>query len=137
MSVLHEIGEQYVSELRRLWPTVHAIQTNALKLVGSRAVNGHGNDIDIVLESGDLVNTADMLFDAGWEVTGAEVYRGVDSDGWFSAKYGYWNLLVSEPETAQLWYTSTQVCIEVREMLGRDLTRDERVKLHRVVFGDE
>ncbi len=136
MNVLHEIGEQYVSELRRQWPTVHEIQTNFMVLVGSRAVNGHGNDIDIVLETDCLVSTANELRRAGWEVTEAEVYRGVDSDGWFSAKYGDWNLLVSEAVVSQLWCTSTQVCIEVRKMLGRDLTRDERVRLHRVVFND-
>lgn len=135
MSVLHEIGEQYVSELRRQWPTVQAIQTNFMVLVGSRAVNGHGNDI--VLETEDLNDTAEALRMAGWEVTDAEVYRGVDSDGWFSAKWGDWNLLVSDVDVAQLWHTSTLVCIEVRKMLGRDLTRDERVKLHRLVFCDE
>lgn len=110
-----------------------------MSLAGSVAVNGHGNDIDVVLEANSdftLEGIADLLRAAGWEVTDAELYRGVDSDGWFSAKKGKWNLLVSEDYVARLWEQSTLVCSAVRIMAGRDLNKDERVFLHRAVWGE-
>lgn len=100
------------------------------------AVNGFGNDIDVVLRVGDLDDTAQRLGEAGWEMVESEVYRGIANDGWFSARKADVNLLVSEDDVAEKWDASTRVCIVFRELVGRDTTRDERVALHKAVWND-
>ena len=105
-------------------------------MVGSTAVNGAGNDIDVVVEHGDLDDAARVLEECGWTLSAAEVYRGIASDGWFSARLGEINLLVCEPEIAPLWYCANEVCKTFVQLVGRPSTRDERVALHRAVFGD-
>lgn len=136
MIVINENGIEHLNELRRQWPFTPLIQENAMCLVGSTSINGYGNDIDVALCTDDLCGAANSLRDAGWEVTDAEVYRGVDSDGWFSAKFREWNLLVSEPEIYELWKTADRACRALRLIVDRDLTRDERVLMHKAVFND-
>lgn len=116
-----------------------ALEHNEYFLAGSTAINGSGNDYDVVITvSGEDDEALDViasdLADDDWEVDSAEVYRGVDSDGWFSARKGDVNLLVCEPTQAELWRISTDVCIAYRILAGRDTTRDERVFLHKVVW---
>lgn len=105
-------------------------------LAGSTAINGHGNDLDVVLSCDDLLEAAYALNAAGWEVVAAEVYRGVDSDGWFSARLGDVNLLVSEPHIVDLWRIATEVCKAYVALVCRETTRDERVLFHKAVFFD-
>lgn len=105
-------------------------------LVGSTSVNGVGNDIDIVVVHNDLDDAAMVLEDAGWVLNTAEVYRGIESDGWFSARKGELNLLVSISEVAELWTTADEVCRLFVSIVGRPSTRDERVAFHRAVFRD-
>lgn len=105
-------------------------------LVGSTSVNGVGNDIDIVVVHNDLDDAAMVLDEAGWVLNKAEVYRGVESDGWFSARKGELNLLVSISEVAELWTTADEVCRLFVSIVGRPSTRDERVSFHRAVFRD-
>lgn len=107
-----------------------------MSLAGSTAVNGFGNDIDVVLRVGDLYDVACRLSNAGWETKTAEVYRGITCDGWFSARMADVNLLVSEEVIADLWDASTRVCVVFRELVGRCTTRDERVALHKAVWND-
>lgn len=107
-----------------------------MTLVGSTAINGFGNDIDVVLECVDLDDVAGRLRDAGWVLNAAEVYRGIDSDGWFSARLGEINLLVSVPEVADTWKVATEVCKVFASIVNRPTTRDERVAFHRAVFQD-
>lgn len=135
MDYLREVQDEFLA----CTPTRDFVGLLSMSLAGSVAVNGHGNDVDVVLEADSdftLEGIAYLLREAGWEVTDAELYRGVGSDGWFSAKKGKWNLLVSEDYVARLWEQSTNVCCAVRDMLGRDLNRDERVHLHRAVWGE-
>jgi hypothetical protein len=110
-----------------------------LYLAGSTAINGHGNDLDVVLDCGygDIHEAAYALKAAGWEVSDEEAYRGISSDGWFSARRLDVNLLVSLPEVTQLWNTATEVCKTYVQLVGRESTREERVALHKAVFGDE
>lgn len=136
MNVTSESGIAHLIELRRQWPFTPLIQENDLCLVGSTSINGHGNDIDVALCTSDLCGAAESLRAAGWEVTDAEVYRGVSDDGWFSAKFREWNLLVSEPEIYELWKTADRACHALRQIVDRDLTRDERVLMHKAVFND-
>ena len=110
--------------------------TRRMWLVGSTAVNGVGNDLDVVIEHGDLDDAVGCLCKAGWEVNSAEVYRGINSDGWFSARKGDVNLLVSDETAIDLWLTANRVCIEYASRLDRPTTRDERVAFHRAVFND-
>lgn len=105
-------------------------------LVGSTSVNGVGNDIDIVVVHNDLDDAAMVLDEAGWVLNTAEVYRGIESDGWFSARKGELNLLVSTSEVAELWTTADEVCRLFVSIVGRPSTRDERVAFHRAVFRD-
>lgn len=107
-----------------------------MHLAGSMAVNGFGNDIDVVLSVLDLDDVAFRLSEAGWEMTTAEVYRGIAYDGWFSARKADVNLLVSVYEAVDLWNASTRVCVAYRELVGRNTTREERVALHRAVWND-
>ena len=146
MNVTPVIGLVQPSQLKNwLADTYAALQehpstaewcTRQMYLVGSKAVNGFGNDTDVVLVHCDLDDAAHFLYNAGWETCQAEVYRGVESDGWFSARKGDINLLVSIPEVADLWLTATRVCRVFRDIVQRDTTRDERVLLHRAVFND-
>lgn len=136
MNVTSASGIEHLNELCRQWPFIQIIQENDLCLVGSTSINGYGNDIDVALCTEDLVDAGDVLRGAGWEVTEAEIYRGVDSDGWFSAKFREWNLLVSEPEVYELWKTADRACRVLRLIVDRDLTRDERVLMHKAVFND-
>lgn len=136
MNVTNESGIDHLNELRRQWALTPLILENELCLVGSVSVNGYGNDIDVAMCCGDLCNAADTLRAAGWEVTDAEVYRGISDDGWFSAKFREWNLLVSEPEIYELWKTADRACRTLRQIVDRDLTRDERVLMHKAVFND-
>lgn len=129
-------GIAHLNELRRQWPFTPLIQENDLCLVGSTSVNGYGNDIDVALCTTDLCSAAESLRAAGWEVTDSEVYRGVSDDGWFSAKFREWNLLVSEPEIYELWKAADRACRVLRLIVDRDLTRDERVLMHKAVFND-
>lgn len=110
-------------------------------LAGSVAVNGYGNDIDLVVPTEELQTLAEYLIDGGFEISSAELYRGIDSDGWCSAKLQcdsgvVLNLLLSELHIVDLWEASTLACIATRTILGRDLTRDERVMIHRHVWGE-
>ena len=107
-----------------------------MTLVGSTAINGFGNDLDVVLECVDLDDVAGRLSDAGWVLNTAEVYRGINSDGWFSARLGEINLLVSEPDVADTWLVATEVCKVFASIVNRPTTRDERVAFHRAVFQD-
>ena len=145
MSVIQESGWQ--TALNAVLP--QKLTSNRVFLVGSTAVNGYGNDYDVVLViSGDdesdipggsdetITYIASMLNADGWETIEAEVYRGVESDGWFSARKGDVNLLVSEPHIARLWRTSHNVCFLYRALVGRDTTREERVAFHQAVWGE-
>jgi len=105
-------------------------------LAGSTAINGFGNDIDVVLVYDDLSEAADCLEEAGWELKSAEVYRGITSDGWFSARLGEINLLVSDEDAAELWRIATDVCKQYVQLVGRPSTKEERVALHKAVFND-
>lgn len=136
MNVTNESGIEHLTELRRQWPYTPLIQENDLCLVGSTSINGYGNDIDVAMCCDDLCDAADTLRAAGWEVTDAEVYRGISDDGWFSAKFREWNLLVAEPEIYELWKTADRACRVLRLIVDRDLTRDERVLMHKAVFND-
>lgn len=105
-------------------------------LVGSTSVNGVGNDIDIVVVHNNLDYAAMVLEDAGWVLNTAEVYRGIESDGWFSARKGELNLLVSEEDVRDQWLVADEVCRLFVTIVGRPSTRDERVAFHRAVFRD-
>lgn len=105
-------------------------------LAGSTAINGEGADIDVVVEHNYLDDAARVLDEAGWETVQAEVYRGIASDGWFSARKGDFNLLVAISEVAELWNLSTEVCKLFVSIVGRPSTRDERVAFHKVIFND-
>lgn len=105
-------------------------------LVGSTSVNGVGNDIDIVVVHNNLDYAAMVLEDAGWVLNTAEVYRGIESDGWFSARKGELNLLVSEEDVRDQWLVADEVCRLFVTFVGRPSTRDERVAFHRAVFRD-
>lgn len=109
---------------------------NDMYLAGSTAINGHGNDLDVVLRCDDLEEAANALSAAGWEVVAAEVYRGVNSDGWFSARLGDVNLLVSEWHIVDLWRIATDVCKAYAVLMQRETTRAERVHFHKAVFND-
>lgn len=110
--------------------------TNDMYLAGSTAINGHGNDLDVVLRCDDLEEAANALDAAGWEVVAADVYRGVNSDGWFSARLGDVNLLVSEHHIVDLWLIATNVCRMYAAIVERETTREERVLFHKAVFND-
>lgn len=136
MNVTSASGIEHLTELRRQWPSTPLFQENGLCLVGSTSINGHGNDIDVAMCCGDLYKAADTLRAAGWAVTDAEVYRGITDDRWFSAKFREWNLLVAAPEIYELWKTADRACRVLRLIVDRDLTRDERVLMHKAVFND-
>lgn len=136
MNVTSDSGINHLNELRRQWALTPLIQENELHLVGSVSVNGYGNDIDVALRTSDLGDAAASLQEAGWLVTGAEVYRGIADNGWFSAKFREWNLLVAEPDVYELWKTADRACRALRVVVDRDLTRDERVLMHKAIFSD-
>ena len=139
MRVTTESGEQLLQQARnalREHEYTYTLADAKLYLAGSVAVNGAGNDVDVVLASDDLSDIATRLEEAEWEMVTSEVYRGISCDGWFSARKGDINLLVSESDQVELWNASTRVCQVFRELVGRDTTRDERVALHRAVWND-
>lgn len=146
MNVTPVIGLVQPSQLKNwLADTYAALQehpstaewcTRQMYLVGSKAVNGFGNDTDVVLVHCDLDDAAQCLDEAGWVLNTAEVYRGINSDGWFSARLGEVNLLVSEPDVAVTWKVATEVCKVFAGIVNRHTTRDERVAFHRAVFQD-
>lgn len=84
----------------------------------------------------NLDYAAMVLEDAGWVLNTAEVYRGIESDGWFSARKGELNLLVSEEYVRDQWLVADEVCRLFVAIVGRPSTRDERVAFHRAVFRD-
>ena len=43
---------------------------------------------------------------------------------------------MSEPEIYELWKTADRACRALRLIVDRDLTRDERVLMHKAVFND-
>lgn len=112
------------------------LDTHAMLLVGSTAINGFGNDIDVVIVCTSLEDTAAVLSAAGWIVNTAEVYRGITSDGWFSARLGEINLLVSAPDVAVTWSVATEVCKVFASIVNRPTSKEERVAFHRAVFKD-
>lgn len=128
--------QRKVQQELRSNPLTYDYADRSLSLVGSTAVNGSGNDIDIVLEHNDLDDAAVTLEAAGWAVIASEVYRGVQSDGWFSARKGELNLLVSITEVRELWLAANEVCKVFVAIVDRPSTRDERVAFHRAVFND-
>lgn len=136
MTVTEEIGIAKLGELLGSNEHTRGMLDAIGFVAGSVAINGVGNDFDYVIPWVDLADAAYCLQEAGWAVDSAEAYRGCADDTWFSAKAGELNLLVCTQDTADLWLAGTKVCQIVRHYLGRDLTRDERVELHRAVFND-
>ena len=115
-------------------PLTERLVHNRMLLVGSTAINGHGNDLDVVLVTSDLEEVAHYLDEAGWEMCSAAVYRGTAGEGWFSARLGDVNLIVSESSIADRWYIATEVCKAYVALVCRETTKAERVALHSVVF---
>lgn len=134
--VFQRLYKHNLWSLMNLHDATRSMKTDDMLMAGSVYANGCGNDIDVVLVTTHLAEYATRLDEAGWSMCSAEVYRGVTSDGWFSAKLGEYNLLVSEPDVAERWIQSSEACRMLREVMERPTTRDERVQMHQIIWGE-
>lgn len=118
-----------------------------IDIVGSVAITGQGNDIDLLVlltdESGFLESTpmrlstgADLFHSMGYESpeTGEETSGGADTDDFNSFRLGEVNILLTDdPAYRERWLAATSLCKELHSRLGIMGDRDIRVLVHQVV----
>lgn len=131
-----QIQEEIASAISLL--TTHsATPVRAWHIGGSTAINGSGNDVDVItLQDNPLVwNDFFYMKVNGWELCGGESYN---SCGMFMAlRKGNVNLIIVEnAEYYRCWEKARDVCIWLRMALGIT-DRDARVAIHRIVCDSE
>lgn len=103
---------------------------------GSTAINGVGNDLDVIIYQGaDLGTVVDLLEGSTWELLGEESYN---SEGDFVAfRKGNLNIIVCN-NTAYYrdWLVAMDVCCYLAVHHGLT-TRDVRVAIHKMIVDGE
>lgn len=113
---------------------VPPLSVERVMLIGSRAINGSGADVDVcVLVSGPPVHAVAPA--EGWAL-GGSAHAGDSWESWKRVRLDApeLNLIVTgSAATFETWRASTEAARYMRGVLGRDLRKRERVARHRII----
>lgn len=128
-----QIQEEIASAISLL-NTHSTTPVRAWHIGGSTAINGSGNDVDVIVLQDNPLIWGDFFYMKlyGWELCGDDAYK--ECSGFMALRKGAINLiLVENAEYYRGWEKARDVCIWLREKHGIS-DKEARIAVHQIVL---